>query len=493
MGHLLGVSSVDAAASAAARWDVLAQETFPHDEGEGRRVRTVRESLGGPWFANFAGWLVALPWFALLVIGQEIPGSSTSIALTLTWAVVQHGGAGVVLAAVASVARRRWPILPIPVVVVGWLLSAVARGVLGGLIAAFAEGARPEIVARILAWTLITAATLPLLTYLLSQVDHRRLLLGRLDAETASLRDARDVARLSAAARRHRLMSAVRDAVEPVMRDVYSSLKSLPDDNPVLLSEIAARLGAMTGDIERMLASPSLADEVQPEGGSHRAPFVAAVDFAPARYALSTVLPPLLLLAVVAPTAWYRSGVTALGQVVAATWIMGGVLALTFIVQLAIGKAARWVRLVALRVGFAVAALAAAVGAYATALAEGVPPDAILLMLITAVVVLQTTLVEGALGIAAANAGLVSALEAVTQEATRLHDTMAAREGRVAGQVAALLHGPVIGRLSACVMAINFLPDEVMESTSTGNSVLASRILSHLDSAARDLESLASH
>ncbi len=97
----------------------------------------------------------------------------------------------------------------------------------------------------------------------------------------------------------------------------------------------------------------------------------------------------------------------------------------------------------------------------------------------------------GALGISVANQRLAAALADITRDGEKLRTNSAARDRRVSAQVSTLLHGPVIGRLSACVMAINFQPAELSRASGDGLSPMASRVLGHLEAAASDLELLA--
>jgi hypothetical protein len=456
------------------------------------RVQTVRESLGGPWFANLAGWLILLPGFTLLVVGQEAALGAASIWLVLVSALLQHVAGGVVLAVAARLGRIGRTLVPLPVAVLGWLVSAVARGLVGGLFATAVVGIRPDLLYRVGAWVLIIAAAQPLATYVLSQIDYRRVLLGQLDAGLASLRVARDEARRSTASRRHRLVSAVRDTIDPVMWEVRSSLTSLSSEaDPSLLGRIAAQLQIITDEIDRILSESQVREDAEPTESAPRAQLLAAVEFPPSHYALSVAGTPLLVVAVLAPTAWRSTGIGGVDQVVAAALTSAGVLALVFGLQAGLRAVSEQVRLIALRIGFAFAGAAATAAACVTVLALDTRIDRPILYILPFVVAAAAVLMMGALGISVANQRLAAALADITRDGEKLRTNSAARDRRVSAQVSTLLHGPVIGRLSACVMAINFQPAELSRGSGDGLSPMASRVLGHLEAAASDLELLA--
>jgi hypothetical protein len=457
------------------------------------RVQTIRESLGGPWYARLAGWLLVFPAVVLLVLGQDSALRSASVVLVLVSALLQHVVGGAVFFAVARVSNLRWDVIPIPIAVLGWLASGVTRGVVGGLFAFAAIGIPPDLLFRVVTWVLVVSATQPLITYLLSQVDHRRALLGQLDAALTNLRAARKDARQSTAATRHRLVSAVRDTIDPVMWEVRSSLRSLSSNTePELLNKIGEQLEVIGEDIDRILSDPHLREVPEPAESAPRAQLIAAVDFPPSHFVLSVTLPPLVVLALLAPEAWRSGGVVGIEGIVAGVLTSSGVLALAFLLQLVLRAVSVQVRLVALRIGFVFAGLAASTAAFITVLLIGGRQDETFLYVLPISVAVAAAMVMGALGISVANRKLALAFEDIRRDDERLRRSTAARDRQVTAQVADLLHGPVIGRLSACVMAINFRPAELGKRPEGSLSPTASRVLSHLEAVALELDILSS-
>jgi hypothetical protein len=456
-------------------------------------VQTVRESLGGSWYARLAGWLIVFPGVVVLVVAQDSALGSVSIFLVLASALVQHVAAGLVFFVVARLSNLRWSVIPLPLASFGWLASGVTRGVAGGLFAAAAIAAPPDLPFRIATWVIAVAATQPLITFLLSQIDHRRVLLGQLDAALTNLRIARRDAGQSVAATRHRLVAAVRDTIDPVMWEVRASLRSLSTNtDPALLNRIGEQLEVITDDIDRILTDPHLREDPERAQSAPRAQLIAAVEFPPSHYLLSIVLPPVVVLALLAPDAWRSSGPSGIEEIAAAALTSAGILALALVVQLSLRAVSQRAGLLALRIGFVFAGLAASTAAFVTILAMRGRQDGTILYALPIAVAVAAALVMGALGISAANRKLAEAFREINRDHEQLRRTTAARDRRVTAQVANLLHGPVIGRLSACVMAINFRPAELGTPRGGGSSPMAARVLSHLESVALDLEMLSS-
>jgi hypothetical protein len=454
-------------------------------------VQTVRESLGGAWYARLPGWLLVFPAVVILVFGQESALRSASLLLVLASAGLQHVAGGVVFFAVARLSNLRWRVIPLPVVIVGWVASGVARGLTGGSFAAVTIGAQPDFLYRIATWVMVVGATQPLITYLLSQVDHRRVLLGQFSAALENLRVARQDSRETAATTRLRLVAAVRDSIDPVMWEVRASLRSLSTEtDPAFLIRIGNQLEVITEDIDRILADPRVAEDIEPVEGAPRAQIMTALEFPPSHYALSASIPPFVVIALLSPEAWRTSGLVGIGEIVVAAVASGMVLALVFVLQGWLRAASEKVRLLALRLGFVFAGLAASTAAFLTVLAMGAPEDSALLYILPIAVAIASAMVMGALGISAANRNLAEALDGIHLDNDRLRNGSLERDRRVTAQVAALLHGPVMSRLSACVMAINFWPETLTRAGERSGSPIAAKVLSHLEAVATDLELL---
>jgi hypothetical protein len=456
-------------------------------------MQTVEGSLGGAWYARLPGWLMVFPAVILLEYGQDSEVRSVSLGLVLISALVQHVVAGIVFFSVGRLGHLRWDVIPLPLGIFGWLASAVARGLTGGLFAAAAIGVPPDYRDRIITWVMIVAATQPLITYVLAQVDHRRALLGQLNTAVTSLRVARKEARRTTATTRGRLVSTVRDAVDPLMWEVRASLGSLSaDTDPAFLTKIGEQLQAITDDIDWLLSDEHALDDIDNgEGaGEPREQLIAALEFAPSHYVLSVLLPPVVVVTRLVPESWRSDGVGGLEEIAAAALASGAVLGALFGLYSWLRKISQRVRLFALRLGFVFAGLAASTAAFLTILAIHGREDDTLLYILPITVAIASALVMGALGISVANRNLTATLEDVRRDVERLHRNAALRDRRVSGQVATLLHGPVMGRLSACVMAINLWPETSAGRSGNGPSLVASRVLGHLEAAASDLESL---
>jgi hypothetical protein len=103
---------------------------------------------------------------------------------------------------------------------------------------------------------------------------------------------------------------------------------------------------------------------------------------------------------------------------------------------------------------------------------------------------LSVGVVSRALIITAVNRRLVSTLPAVEADEVTQSTMATAIENAVRNQLEFDVHGPILGRLSACVMAISFYLAHQTDASRTQPFNLTSAILSHLDAVRDDLASL---
>ena len=102
----------------------------------------------------------------------------------------------------------------------------------------------------------------------------------------------------------------------------------------------------------------------------------------------------------------------------------------------------------------------------------------------------SATVVSGAVGLVAANRRALRSLDAIEAERAELEATARDQESSIRDQLAELLHGPVLGRLSACAMALNFHAAELGTAPRERTEQVTSAVLKHLDAAATDLNTL---
>ena len=104
--------------------------------------------------------------------------------------------------------------------------------------------------------------------------------------------------------------------------------------------------------------------------------------------------------------------------------------------------------------------------------------------------ILSAAALSAAVGIAMDNLNLLATVAERRSEFDELHKHSRAREERIAAQVNEILHGPILGRLSACVMALNFFLAEPDHTRGLRRNATTEGVLAHLELITRDLEKL---
>jgi hypothetical protein len=454
---------------------------------------TVREALGGPWATHWALWAGLFVPTALLVGLRESVSGFDSWWWPLVSAVVQHLAVGVIVLGGGALARRRTALLPIWVVAGLWSAAAISRGVIGGLLASSVAGAEPEYVARSLVWLLGTVIWVPLVVYTAAQLDRRRLLLGSLDATNLSIERQRTAASATGVEVRRSLAAAVRESLEPALGELVASLESSRDRlSAPALAELSLRVSQLH-DRTADLLEPSIGE---PEPLTPvRSTVRRAYDVPPRLPWVIAGLTALAATAVLLPEVWRVFGDLAALEltisIVSASVIIGLVPWLTM--RLAPSRAAarnQRSTVVACTLGIGIAIY--------LMLNSGIDPItqhglAIVPLLVIALSVACVVLV-GAVVLADANdeARDEVSLKSRQRERERArHDALVDRERL---RLADLMHGPVQGRLAACVMALNFTSTAAPSDGSSSvlvDSSLVDSVLDHLHAVSRDLTSIA--
>jgi hypothetical protein len=104
--------------------------------------------------------------------------------------------------------------------------------------------------------------------------------------------------------------------------------------------------------------------------------------------------------------------------------------------------------------------------------------------------VLTSSLIAATVGLSGANQSLTSTITDLDNERHDLEIITQVTEDRVRKDLATLMHGPVQGRLSACVMALNFHAAELEQGNPDLVASVTRAVLEHLEAASSDLDSL---
>ncbi len=455
---------------------------------------SARDALGGPWLGSVTGWAVMLLPATIVVAVQEsslVPVAwPRLVGVVLVSSAAQAGAAGGTTALIAALARRRWRVIPMPLVVAMWVTIGVARGLAGGAVASLMTGVDPSFIERIAAWVVVSMVAMPLFVYTAAQLEHRRALL----TERSALRDrvARENARarLSARELRDSIVAAVSERIRPVIEEIRHILESLSGPSELhAFAAIGDRLSAVSADAEGLL-------DVSGDGNSAlsrppaRSPIMAALAVELRRPVRTALLSGLAIVPAVLPVALTPAGFDGTMDALFAVVV--------FVIALFASVLLR--RVLMRRPGFALRLSAAAsylvAGGCASltiVLLEGGgprPTEFVVAVLFPAGAVVSAGLVTLAVGVGFANDQLVAELR---DEQKRLEDARrlsAERDAKVRAQLTVLMHGPVQGRLSACVMALRFHLGSSSAQDPARTAATRDAVAAHLAAASRDLESL---
>lgn len=454
---------------------------------------TVREALGGPWASHWLVWLGLYPPTTLLVLLRESVTPFPEWWWPLLSATVQHLAVGIIIAVGATIARRRRAIIPLSWVGIMWGTAAVARALIGGAIATLVAGVDPEFGFRLVAWIVASALWVPVFVYALAQFDQRRLLLGSLDAARRELEEARCTSAESADDVQRRLRESVRQTLQPVLDDLQGSLaKSRESLSRLRLEDVSAQLSRVHDDVAAVVeAAGSGTTEASARG--ERASVQRAFDVQPGRPVLTAVLVTVGTITLIVPDAWRVFGPLAALEVVVATVVAGLFLGVGPALALSTGHR------VTIFPGqsVTVVSLVFALGAMTQImLASGIDPITWHGLLATPLIAVSLILASVVFALASAlytineeAAGLLAETRATIETLTAERDAIRERESR---RLAILMHGPIQGRLAACVMALNFhttMPDQGEEEQVPA---MLDSILVHLNDVSADLVALAS-
>lgn len=459
----------------------------------GLRSLTIRDALGGPWASHWLVWVSLYPPTTLLVLLRETVTPYPEWWWPLLSATVQHLMVGVVIALGAALSRRRHPVLPLAVAGAIWGIAAIVRGVIGGTVAGSVAGVDPEYVFRIVTWVVASALWVPVFVFTLAQFDRRRLLLGSLDAARRELDDARCRSVESADDVQRRLRESVHQTLQPVLDDLQGSLSNSRESvSRQRLEKLSAQLSRVHDEVAAVVEAAGSSAETP--NSVERASVRRAFDVQPGRPVLTALLVAVATITLIAPDAWRVFGPLAAVEVVVATVLAG--------LFLGVGPA------IALRTGHrvtvfpgqsvTVVSLVFALGAMTQImLASEIDP-------ITWHGLLIAPLIAVSLVLASVVFSLASALFSINEEAGEMlaqtratidcltveRDEIRDRERR---RLAILMHGPIQGRLAACVMALNFHMTAAPERHDRGPAqAILDSILTHLNDVSADLVALAS-
>jgi hypothetical protein len=454
---------------------------------------TIREALGGPWVSHWLVWVALYPPTTLLVLMRETNTPFPHWWWPLLSATIQHLAVGLVIIVGAALARRRGATMPLSMAVSIWAAAAVARGLIAGAIAQSAAGAEPEYAYRIIVWVVASCLWIPPLVYVMAQFDHRRLLLGALDDACAELERRQCASAESGDEVQQKLRESVRATLQPVLDDLQASLaNSRGALTRERVAELSAQLSHVHDDVAALVDSAGTGYRSDPEG-DRRASVRRAFDIPPERPGLTSLLVVIATIALVAPDSWRVFGALAAVEVSVSTIVAGVLLAVVPLLARRFGRSTSVFPGQSVTVLSLVLALAAVTYIM---LNSGIDPitwhGLIIVPLLAVALILANTVFALANTLWRSNDETTRLVSDTTADVEALRARHSVLEHRERTRLAHLMHGPIQGRLAACVMALNFhvgsqeTPDE-HESFGT----MMDSVLHHLHDVSVDLVALA--
>ena len=445
----------------------------------------VREALGGRWATHPLVWLIMLPAAMMLVMLQELqPGAPMPAWVPLS-ALAQHLVDGAIVVGGGALLRRGRGILPVRVVVCLWLTAAVGRSLTGAAIAVAVGGREPELLFRLLSWTATSAAWVPVTVYAVAVIVQRRARLAELDGIERRLRALRERELRTSESTRAYLVSSLGETVVPVLDDLQATLATArlgmtgaaAAEMSMRISQVHDRILTVVDAVGTLPLDVDAADRRPPRLGR-------IIDLRPDRPWSTALLIGFSTLALLLPPATAAYGAPSMIELIVATaaavLVLGAIPAALERWPLP-GLPAPTATLAGGVVSVVVALVVLLTSGIDATTAHGIQLAPLLAFSLGG----GNVLFRAAIAVSAAN----DAAEALRAYRVRELEALEMRYRTVVAQererLAQIMHGPVQGRLAACVMALNFHAGPEAEASAV--AAIAEQVLDHLSAAADDL------
>lgn len=447
---------------------------------------SVREALGGPWASHWIVLLAFLPPSTLLVVLRETLTPFPAWWWPLVSALAQHAVTALVILGGTLIARavHRAATLPVATVLAIWSLGAALRGVVAGVVAEQVAGVDAEIVSRAAVWTIVSLVWVPPIIYAIAQFARRRVLLGAIDVAEFDLARERPRADASGAAVQRQLRAAIAESLNPALHDLQASLDaSRTSLDRAAVAEISLRVSQLHDDTADLLESARdvVAPPPRPIASLRR-----ALDVPPRRPWLTASLVAVATLTLLLFDAWRLYGLLAVIEVTVST--LGAALVMGA-VPAAVGRLRPDLLEQNGQRTASIASLLGILVATYLMLNSGIDPITWHGLTIVPLLALSLTIASatstGTLLLAEINDDAASRLRALQSELSDLHDRNEALLQRERQRLSELMHGPVQGRIAACIMALNFHANGGMDTVQ--GQQLSDAVLDHLSAVSRDL------
>lgn len=452
------------------------------------------EAFGGSWAHSVRGWLALLVPSTVLVILQEADTPFPHFGLILLSAAIQHCCAGLAVLPLIAMLRRRSDVLPAWAAIAGWTLGALARASAGAAVAAWLTDADIDFGNRLIAWLLIAWTWMPLLSYAVAQLEHRQLLLAAQSEAFRRRDEVRNRRDRTAEQIRIQLVSDVSAATTSVIEEIETALEAsrhrLTAERLELVGDRVADVSVQARQAAARL-SQGWPDEA-PSAPLTAAPMLAALNFQRNHPWRWSILSAVALGAIMLPISSHVGGTAFLLQLVVT-------LAVSSVTLATASRFATWGDHINARKAVAWSAarhaIAGLAGASALAVMRWGEFDAVTVVLLLVLpygAAVAAEVVSAAVGVTNANHAVLDSIAAVDSDRHRLEETALENENRVRQELHDVIHGPILGRLSSCAMALNFLATESGTVPGDRAAAMTAAVLDHLGQVLNDLSALKS-
>lgn len=450
---------------------------------------TLREALGGRWSTHWLLWLAMYPPAVGLILVRESTTGYPAWWWPIVSATAQHLVTGVIIVGGGYLARRRNPVLPIWVFASLWGLSSLVRAVIGSTVAEVVADVPGYFVFRVGSWLIVSAVWLTALVYGIAQIERRRELIGELEQTQRRLELATAQATESSEAIQSRLAGTVQQSVAPVLDDLLTRLVAVRQSlDPHAFAEISLRLSNLHEETADLVDSVAPAPAAIPER-PRRASLREIFDVHLTQPWRAAGLVTLATIALILADAWRIFGNEAALEIVVACIAGGATLGVVLRLSTAWSAVSR-----ARASSVTLSALGAAILVSAwVMLHSGIDSitwhGAIVLPVLAGGFLASCSVVIAALVLTRGNADDLRIIRAMEADLRRLDEAHAASLERERHRLSELMHGPVQGRIAACVMALTFF--STADAAPGALDTITGQVLDHLAAAARDLSLLA--
>lgn len=445
---------------------------------------TVREALGGPWAAHWMLLIAFLPPSTLLVLLRETVTPFPEWWWPLVSALAQHVVTGLVIMIGGTIARRFHTVVPIVTILSIWALGAGLRGIVAGAIAQQVAQVDPEFLSRTAVWTVVSIVWVPPLVYAIAQFERRRLIVGALDITEFELAQELPRADASSADVQRRLRQAIAESINPALDDLQASLEANRSSlDRASMAELSLRVSQLHDDTTDLMDSTGASTPLPPPP---RASLRRALDVPPRRPWLTALLVAIATTTLVVFDAWRIFGPLAAIEIVistaAASLVIGAVPATVGAIRPeALQVNGQRTTLVATLLGIFVATY--------LMLNSGIDPitwhGLLIVPLLTIGLIFASGTYLSAIVLADSNDEAAARLHSMRDELSAVRTANELLLERERQRLSELMHGPVQGRIAACIMALNF--NASGDNGERQAQFLTDSVLDHLRAVSRDL------